>query len=164
MENKCISHYGGVICFLYITSLENVNIWGSWVSRVRVRISSLCHWNAIHLNSWLSLYPNFIYVLVLEFMYVCDTKVGFRAMRLLSRFLVRPAGPGAGRVGVLPGLPAVLPGRPACSPACRLIRQPTHLLSHFHHNTSIYMILFWILPLLMTCSLTPFLSILCAYS
>ena len=113
-----------------------------------------------HLNSWLSLYPNFIYVLVLEFMYVCDTKVGFRAMRLLSRFLVRPAGPGAGRVGVLPGLPAVLPGRPACSPARRLIRQPTHLLSHFHHNTSIYMILFWILPLLMTCSLTPFLSIL----
>jgi hypothetical protein len=25
---NCLSHYGGVICFVHITSLENVNIWG----------------------------------------------------------------------------------------------------------------------------------------
>jgi hypothetical protein len=27
-NSNCLSHYGGVICFVHITSLENVNIWG----------------------------------------------------------------------------------------------------------------------------------------
>jgi hypothetical protein len=28
LRRNCLSYYGQVICFVHITSLENVNIWG----------------------------------------------------------------------------------------------------------------------------------------
>ena len=36
--------------------------------------STSCHLNAIHITSWSSLYPSFIYVQVLEFVYDFVTK------------------------------------------------------------------------------------------
>ena len=59
----------------------------------------MCHWNAIHLNSWLSLYPSFIYVQVFEFVY-----------ELVAKFWIKCNQQFAPVHG------------PACRPLCRLGR------------------------------------------
>ena len=140
MKNKCISHYGRVICFLYITSLENVNTWGNWVSRVRVRISFLCHWNVIHLNSWLSLYPSF---------HMCTSTWVFvwHCYRNLDNMLLLCC------PGLQPGVPAPALAGSACRPAgrlsdrlvrsaarcCRLIHRLAQIFVPISSKTLVYM-------------------------
>ena len=150
---------------LYITNLENVNIWGNWDSRVRVRISSLCHWNAIHLNSWLSLYPSFIYVQVFEFVYELVTKFWIkcnqqfapvrgpacRPLCRLGRCAARQTDCPTGSSGLQPGAA----GWCADSSSFFVPVSSQHLYICDTFLASLF---------LMTCTLTPLLSSLYAYS
>ena len=77
----------------------------------------MCHWNAIHLNSWLSLYPSFIYVQVFEFVYEFVTKFWIkcnqqfapvhgpacRPLCRLGRCAIRQTGCPTGSSGLQPG-------------------------------------------------------------